>query len=151
MVPNSDHLAISLACEFFVPWNVEQITQDFETKKSAIIPTESDSPAFWQIFPSGVSFARNFYSNYSSHCEGIASQLSQLQHRWEQAKSQQNSNPLLHHFLHERINSRRVNLIKIGPGINVAPHADATRNYAINIGLKNSNFWQTHIWHGTDT
>jgi IMP cyclohydrolase len=38
-----------------------------------------------------------------------------------------------------------VNLIRIQSGINVLPHYDSTRNYAINIGLKNSNSCVTYI------
>jgi hypothetical protein len=143
---------LKLSTNFVIPWDPEAMTESFaETIGKDKSPfSNSEGTPHWQTYNIGISFARNFYINFNKECSDIASQLIELQHtlRKDTTTPESKLNDI---FLKLKINPRNVNLIRIQSGINVLPHYDSTRNYAINIGLKNSNSCKTYITTDSST
>ena len=150
-------LFIKLSSEFDVGWNVDDVVKDFsedqvdpnakEKKRHGVYSDPSGAPHF-QMFPSGIAFARNFSLNFPTQCEETASRLINLQNK---IKSNNIQDSLTREFLNCNISSRAVNLIRITPGKNVSPHVDTTRAFCVNIGLKNSNLWKTNVYRSENS
>ena len=150
-------LFIKLSSEFDVGWNVDDVVKDFsedqvdpnakEKKRHDVYSDPLGVPHF-QMFPSGIAFARNFSLNFPIQCEETASRLINLQNK---IKSNNIQDSLTREFLNCNISSRAVNLIRITSGKNVSPHVDTTRAFCVNIGLKNSNLWKTNVYRSENS
>jgi hypothetical protein len=141
-----------IAENFTVSWDPEEISLGFNT----INRTHDRSPYYdpsgvthWQLYPTNVAFGRNFYSNYKAECIEVAKKLKDIQEklRDEMLSGEQSFplNRLTETFLNHKIVPNKVNLLKTVPGKDIELHYDSTRDLCINIGLKNSNKWETVI------
>jgi len=143
---------LKISNNFVISWDPEVMTESFTEiigKDNSPFSNSAGTP-HWQTYNIGISFARNFYINFKKECSDIASQLIELQNTLRKDITTPKSK-LYDIFLKLKIYPNYVNLIRIQSGINVLPHYDSTRNYAINIGLKNSNSCITYITTNSGT
>lgn len=137
---------LKISTNFVIPWDPEVMTESFTEiigKDNSPFSNSAGIP-HWQTYNIGISFARNFYINFKKECSEVANQLIELQNTLRKDTTTPNSK-LYDIFLKLKIQHSNINLIRTQSGINVLPHYDSTRNYAINIGLKNSNSCITYI------
>jgi hypothetical protein len=137
---------------FTVSWDPEEISLGFDTINRPYERAPYYDPsgaAHWQLYPTNVAFGRNFYSNYKAECAEVAEKLKIIQERLRDERLSGNQsfpiNYLTKTFLNHKIVPNKVNLLKTIPGKDIGLHSDVTRDLCINIGLKNSNKWQTVI------
>ena len=134
--------AIQIFSDFAVSWDPEVITKDFievYTPNRAIYDP-IDGKSYWQKFPNNILFARNFYNNCTAECIEVVERL-----RVIQESMSVEGNHLINIFKNHKLSPKKVNLIKTVPGTDVGLHQDITRTICLNIGLKNSNKWETQI------
>ena len=137
---------LKISTNFVIPWDPEVMTASFTEiigKENSPFSNSVGTP-HWQTYKIGISFSRNFYKNFKKECSEVANQLIELQNTLRKNTTTSKSK-LYDIFLKLKIQHSNINLIRIKSGINVLPHYDSTRNYAINIGLKNSNSCITYI------
>ena len=130
---------LKISTNFVIPWDPEVMTESFTEiigKDNSPFSDSAGTP-HWQTYNIGISFARNFYKNFKKECSEVANQLIELQNTLRKNTTTSKSK-LYDIFLKLKIQHSNINLIRIKSGINVLPHYDSTRNYAINIGLKKS-------------
>lgn len=147
-VNNMNNLFEKISSNFIISWNIESVLGKFIEDKSDPYYSRrgyhspysclSGKP-HWQQFPTNISFARNFYKNFTEECVEVANKLEKL-------KTELTGQTfLINEFVNHTINPARVNLIRIMPGFDVDVHFDRTRSLCINIGLKNSDSCITYI------
>jgi hypothetical protein len=102
--------------------------------------TDNSGTLFWQKYPSGVTFARNFFRHNKDLCIHIADIIKGMQNQIPDSATD-----LDNLFKHLRINPVNVNLIRVS-GI-VQAHRDVTRNYSLSIGMDNSADYRTYTTH----
>lgn len=134
---------------FTVSWDPEKISVKFPVikNKDRSVYIDPKGNAHWQFFESNIMFGRNFYYNYRLECIEVVEKLKVIQ---EKLRKEQSPNYLTKIFLNHKIEPSRVNLLKTIPGKDIKLHKDITRGLCINIGLKNSNKWETIISKDND-
>ena len=137
---------------FIVSWDPEEISAGFQSinRPHEYHPYYDPSgDAHWQLYPTNVAFGRNFYPNFKAECLEVAEKLKSIQEKLRDERLSGNEsfpvNRLTETFLNHKIIPNKVNLLKTIPGKDIELHYDSTRDLCINIGLKNSNKWQTII------
>lgn len=150
------NLFFKLCSNFTVSWDIENLLKKFiedkvdpeaEKRKHHLPYSDPSGKPHWQLFPTGISFSRNFYQNFSAECLEVAIKLKNLQ---LDIKNKNLDNTLVKEFSNCNIFPNRISLIRVLPGRNVSPHIDFTRNYSLNIGLRNSNSGITYISYNQD-
>jgi hypothetical protein len=128
-------------------WDPEELTKNFkvvEDKHDKVISLPGQEP-HWQCFKSGIYFSRNFNLAFPCYCKEVTDRLANLQNN---VITSSIDSSMMKLFTNHKLRIGRVVLIKVTSGQDVKLHFDATRSYAINIGLKNSNTCLTHIYSG---
>jgi hypothetical protein len=128
-------------------WDPEELTKDFKAvsdKNNNVISLPGGEP-HWQYFDNGIYFSRNLSLAFPAHCKEVINTLTELQNV---VKESLNNSYMMQLFANSELRIDRVLLIKVASGKGVKLHFDSTRDYAINIGLKNSNTCLTHIYSG---
>lgn len=134
---------------FTVSWDPERISAEFPVINNGRgVYSDLNGNAHWQIFGSDILFGRNFYSNYKLECIEVIEKLKIIQEKLRE--EHYTTNYLMEIFLNHKIEPGRVNLLKTIPGKDIKLHKDITRGVCINIGLKNSNKWETIISKDND-
>jgi hypothetical protein len=132
---------------FNVSWDIEFLTKDFPiitTGKDPLIL--ADGTAHWQYYEhSSVYFARNFHILYKDESIELMKNLLAVR---ENLKTLTHKSFMVKRFIYHKPSLDRLTIIRIDSNKVVAPHHDSTRNFAINIGLKNSNTCVTNIYTG---
>jgi hypothetical protein len=130
---------------FKINWDPEKLTSSFPTNSRSEPIHVPPGQAHWYLFDKkDIKFAKNFYQNYKNECIEIADQLIQIQKMYSTEYANSN-NYLISTFINSTISPHRINLISTVPGKDIKLHRDVTRTICINIGLKNSNKWETYI------
>lgn len=134
---------------FDLSWNTDVIeSKIIETIVNPLNPekpfSQVDGRPHWQFFPkTNIYFARNFYLNFRQESDEIIFKLNKIQ----QSLKHIHKSILLDVFLKEKFIPYNLTIIKILPNTDVYAHTDQARNFALNIGLKNSSNWTTVISH----
>ena len=134
---------------FDLSWNTDVIeSKIIETIVNPLNPekpfSQVDGRPHWQFFPkTNIYFARNFYLNFRQESDEIIFKLNKIQ----QSLKHMHKSILLDVFLKEKFIPYNLTIIKILPNTSVYAHTDQARNFALNIGLKNSSNWTTVISH----
>ena len=130
-------------------WDVDQmlskITKSFsnETDNYEVFIAPTTEP-YWQVYPyTGTIFTRNFSSNFPAESKYVIEQLEKLRASIQKSDF---SDPVAYEALMQhQFDFRRVQLIKSVAGVDVRPHIDNGRKFALNIGLRNSNTGTTYV------
>lgn len=128
-------------------WDPEDLTKNFRVvsdKNDKVIRLLNGEP-HWQYFDSGIYFSRNLNHGFPSLCKEILKTLTVLQNN---VKASASNSYMLQVFANHKLSMDKIVLIKVKSGQSVNLHFDSTRDYAINIGLKNSNTCLTDIYSG---
>lgn len=133
---------VKLFDNFKVSWDPEILTKDSpEIESKEQVYSDPTGKMHWQVFKStNVAFGRNFFRNYYKECTEVVDYLQKIKDNLPPSE-----NKLVDVFRTHTINPGGINLIKTFPGKNIKLHKDVTRQYCLNIGLKNSNKWQSFI------
>jgi|LauGreDrversion4_2_1035121.scaffolds.fasta_scaffold95428_3 hypothetical protein len=128
-------------------WDPEEISKDFKviSNKGNNVITLPNKEPHWQYFDSGIYFSRNLNHAFPSLCKEILKTLMVVQNN---VKALPNKSSMMKLFADHKLNIDRILLVKVKSGQSVNLHFDSTRDYAINIGLKNSNTCLTDIYSG---
>jgi hypothetical protein len=128
-------------------WDPEELTRDFKVvdgKDRKVFSLPNREP-HWQYFDSGIYFARNLNHAFPALCKEIVKTLTVLQNNVRASASRSH---MLQIFADHKLTIDNLVLIKVKSGQSVSLHFDSSRDYAINIGLKNSNTCLTDIYSG---
>jgi hypothetical protein len=129
-------------------WDPEELTKNFKVindKSNKVVRLPNGEP-HWQYFDSGIYFSRNLNHGFPLQCKEIIKTLTVLQNI---AKSAAEKSYMMQLFTNQTLSIDKIVLIKVKSGQSVSLHFDSTRDYAINIGLKNSNTCLTDVYSGT--
>jgi hypothetical protein len=129
-------------------WDPEELTRDFKVindKSDKVIRLPNGEP-HWQYFDSGIYFSRNLNRAFPSQCKEVLKTLTVLQNN---LKALATTSHMIQLFTNQTLSMDKIVLIKVKSGQSVNLHFDSTRDYAINIGLKNSNTCLTDVYSGT--
>lgn len=132
---------------FDVSWDIEFLTKDFPiitTGKDPLIL--ADGTAHWQYYgDTKVYFARNFHILYKDESIELMKNLWAIK---ENLKTLTHKSSMVNQFIHHKLSLDRLTIIRVDANHAVRLHFDSTRDFAINIGLKNSNTCVTNIYTG---
>ncbi len=140
----NSELYYNLFNDFKISWDPEVLTKDFDTieyKPNDITKFKINRP-FWEKFNTNIIFARNFYNFFPEQCLDIIDKIKK-----KQLEILDSQSDLVKMFKTIEIIPYKLTLIKTIPGQNIKLHVDTTRHNVLNIGLKNSNAWDTYIFH----
>lgn len=132
---------------FAVEWDIEFLTKDFPIIKTGKDPVIiSNVSAYWQYYnDTKVYFARNFHILYRQQTIDILKKLLILK---ENLKTLKHKSSMVQQFIDHQLSLDRLTIIRVDSTEAVSLHYDSTRNFAINIGLKNSSTCITNIYTG---
>jgi len=146
-----------LSKEIKLSWDPEELTKDFKAisdKNDNVVSLPNGEP-HWQYFDNGIYFSRNFNLAFPAQCKEIINTLAVLQFSNRRrllyrnnARSLIDNSYMMQLFAKHTLSIDKVLLVKVASGQNVELHFDSTRDYAINIGLKNSSTCLTHVYSG---
>lgn len=127
---------------FEVSWDPELLTKNYtEISNNSSVYYDPSGKAHWQNFNSTcVSFGRNFFKNHIDECMEVVEKLNLIKNSLKSSDNQ-----LIELFRTHTINPGGISIIKTFPGKDIKLHKDVTRKYCLNIGLKNSNKWESFI------
>lgn len=129
-------------------WDPEALTRNFKVvndKSDKVIRLPNGEP-HWQYFDSGIYFSRNLNHAFPAQCKEILKTLTGLQNN---IKASSTNSHMMQLFANQTLSMDKIVLIKVKSGQGVILHFDSTRDYAINIGLKNSNTCLTDVYSGS--
>jgi len=132
---------------FTVDWDIEELTKDFPILKTGKDPVVlANGPAYWQYFKeTKIYFARNFHILYKNETIELMKKLLMIK---ENLKTLKHKSSMVNQFIDHNLSLDRLTFIRVDSSHAVEVHYDSTRNFAINIGLKNSNTCITNIYTG---
>ena len=149
---NKNDLLCHIGQNFKVDWDIEGVLKKLDRyvideplngSKDHQPLKNIDYPCF-QKYPSGVAVTHNFPKFFADECVNLCDKLTKLQH---DIKDQIINSALFNHFITVRFEPRFVRLIECGNTI--TSHTDL-REYALNIGLKNTNNGITNVSESRD-
>ena len=130
---------------FTVSWDPELLTKDFSEIEASGSPfADPTGKPHWQKFDTDVLFARNFSTNFLPQCIEVVNNIKKIQ---SNLIVNEEDVDILKTFKQHTVLPSRLGLIKTLPGKDIKLHVDSTRAICLNIGLKNSNKWETHIFN----
>ena len=131
-------------------WNIQDLEAQFEPDIISK-PTYSrpDGKPHWQLFPlSGIRFARNLHLNFEKEMSEVIDGLQQMQNMLRGSGLPESG---LNIFLkHKQFKLQNCSIIKVMAGTSVSVHIDRERQFALNIGLKNSSSCTTYFHNSVD-
>jgi hypothetical protein len=132
---------------FNVSWDIEFLTNDLPIIKTGNNPVIlSNGTAHWQYYnDTKVYFARNFHIVYKDETIELLKKLWMIR---ENLKTLTHKSSMVQQFIDHKPSLDRLTIIRVDSNHAVELHFDSTRNFAINIGLKNSNTCVTNIYTG---
>jgi len=120
-----------------------EVSNDVNSPEVVVLPI-SEYIAYWQYYPhTRTRFTRNFGRRFPKISKRIVKQLAALQSIVKQEDFEDQK--MYEAFINHEFDYERVQITKNISGVGILPHIDTGREYAINIGVRNSNTCKVYV------